>query len=424
MPDKRKTISVPSGGKVTIEVGSAPRKKRKRQAPETEGQGGIASGSASEDEVIRRKKPTISFYDLGTRLRSVPAPGTDPTRVMLPTETTAPIRNDAYFNEYVEILIDGEAIWFEHVAAEVSDETILSFDALLLGSLREESADTVSPLDTFPANVTGRILSACMPLPFAQYHWLYGQYVGGQPHATLDFERGLQTYHLWKEAIGEPVSSQWKERNTSHSPEKWNAINIAARTARHEGELQIKASSPNIRFTNTGLHYASSYEAFDTTDLTNFKITSAPYYESGEVALAVSPNARIFIRPKIYAFDWIQVVNFAFLGGTWWAGRMPVYPSWGSVTENADAASQPGFTGYNATVGYTFARSPIAQAQGVPTPYPPPYGQGLAFLTWTRPCPGMLCAIIDSKAGVFYIWRKTQGEEVETQDYPTIFTAP
>lgn len=375
MPEEKKTFRVPRGGRVEVGIAGDPEETRRPEVARAEDPKGAPFSEDEDEPYLRRLRPgPLAFFDLGTRLRSV-----DPLTTNFEDFGRAraaeakPEPNDAggFFNEYLEAEVDGEAaglqalarggvpptvsdpysLGAQHVQAEISDALQHSFDAALLGKLREGSADAVSPLDTFKANASGRKLPACAPFPFvrtvddaADYHESDG------PTEAFDFElhneEGTLTFPntTVRERVedlraanddGPPSPSsdvdtsavfaamvkltdpRWKEREVKDSElvERWNHHNVEQGEAQNGAEHLQKEQPGRYDFR---VRSRLIFESFDTADKVNFKVTRGPRFEADEADFLFSGSgpARVFLRPSLLAFGrserWTAIRSVSF----------------------------------------------------------------------------------------------------------------
>ncbi len=169
-------FKLPRGGTLDIDLR---RKRRRRPAPRapTEDEQGIIPLDDEGTRYVRRGAPSITFYDLGTRLRSVP-PGTSFNgarfRPAAATDTPAPDDAQDFYNEYVELEWEAEMAVASHpdrggVMDSQDAPPLAVFQALdlaLLGARAPDSTDPLDPLGRSPANGSGRTLTHCQPLSY------------------------------------------------------------------------------------------------------------------------------------------------------------------------------------------------------------------------------------------------------------------
>lgn len=327
-----KTIRVARGDEVDLRVIG-------REAPdavtdkEDRGPKGSPEPVLDDDLLVFRRKPEIEFLDLGTRLRSVP-PETvfDRLRVRPRGEISSPVSDDSWFNEYVEVSVAAGQDVNDHVL-QATDVT--EFDAELLGD-RVGSSDTLDPLGTSEANVSGRKVPNCMPLPYRS-EWLWTDAVlydeDGETRHVLG--KGGERQHVDGD-VGDPPqdSDKWKKGPKLPADENWNPLNVSAKTAGEQGTLRAPFAGKHLR-----VDAATHYERLDTGDASRYRWTEEPSFVASEVAVPTlsGTKVRVFLRPKI-----VQVsvgMQTEFNNGFMTGGvvpsvvtRLPVYPSIGKLS--------------------------------------------------------------------------------------------
>ncbi|HLM58903.1 MAG TPA: hypothetical protein VK422_22560 [Pyrinomonadaceae bacterium] len=392
-------FKLPGGSTLDVTLGRK-RRKARPQAPSARDERGIIPVESNPTRYVFRGKPSIIFLDLGTRLRSVAAASWSGGRYRPASETTAPARDDTKFDEYVELEYERAA------PAQLATPTLAEFQALdarLLGSRAPGSSDTLDPLSTTEANVTGRKLYNCMPLPHAG-RWLYATAGVG------DDLYKLQTAEQEGEAEGAP---EWKRREAAEADadEQWNGQNLAADVAHGSGVLKVKGSVQRLRivvgdYSEHGLPRAvGAYEEFDTGDGANFKVTSEPSYSADAVSpsLAGAGEVRVYLKPRLLRYE------LATGGGVFrWDGRVSVYPD---LFLFRNALDQPAV---NRRAMCGVRRSPLASAYYDANPPPPGESAALIIPSFSAvnvppslSVAGALAAVVAKGNKVYYVWRKT-----------------
>jgi hypothetical protein len=277
---------------------------------------GMAPDDAGDDDVLAFKKKTITFYDLGTRLRSVPNPGTfDRLRRL---ERSAPIEtdpHDGYYNEYVELDLE-------------KGKNINSF-GLTLGEIAPIEAELLrgDPLGHSAANGSGRTVPNAMQLPY-ESEWLYLDVTVGSKKVALS--QPDKRPFLSEPPANPPRSSpKWKKKDVDLSEERWNPLNISAGLVGSPGSL--KTGSGKLK-----VDCAAHYEALDTDDA-RFKWTNDPSFAAAGVdAPSLSGNTRVFLRPRVQHTSFGYVIQ-SNTGGLATPGqaqvltRLPMYPLVGKL---------------------------------------------------------------------------------------------
>lgn len=362
MPEEKKTFTVRRGGRVEIGIAGDSEETARPSLPDEGRRPGAPHVDDEDDPLFRRlKKGALVFFDLGTRLRSVPASTDfeDFTRTRTPEPAPEPNDGAGHFNEYLEIEIDGEAenlrrlvrppylpsdaddyaLGLQHVNADVPEAIHFEFDAACLGSLREGSTDPVSPLEKFKANGSGRELPACAPVPYvetvedpADYHESDDypteafDFILYSEEETLTFpnttvretvrdlrawandEPGeeddeIDVHSVWESMTILDNSERWKEREheDGEASERWSPHNLTGGEAKKGAEHSQKGQGGRF---SLKLDSRLIYEPFDTGDAENFKVTREPDFESEEAAFAFLSGrpTRVFLRPSLLCF--------------------------------------------------------------------------------------------------------------------------
>jgi len=393
------------------------RRKRRKPAPKQARPAppqGIVPVDDETPRYLRRGNVEIIYLDLATRLRSVPPTTFTRNRIRLSSETSAPVRDDANFNEYVEIEYELPRSGGSKTVL-YTGEQIASLTAALLGSRAPGAADALDPLATTEANVTGRKLYNCMPLPI-RAGWFH-MWVGvGDDEFRLSEGTLEDSGGVWPQATVE----EWKLRKASDTDasERWNPLNtqfanVAHKTATLKPTGRVERLrhiyKPSASF--GGFNVWGMYERFDTSDTANYKITSTPSFAATEVPISLSTRSavRVYLVPRmvLHTFTTGAGTPYNFTPFAW-HGRMMVYP---------DVLTGPGATQaeINRRALCFILRSPLASAAynsvtptGTPAyTIPPFYGFSQEYPN-SISLPGMLCAVIAQGTKTFYIWRRTQ----------------
>lgn len=379
MPEEKKRFIVRPGARVEVGIAGDAEETRRPSLPAAETPRGALAVDDEDEPLLRRlKKGALLFFDLGTRLRSVPASTDfeDFTRTREPEPPPEPDDEAGHFNEYLEIEVDGEALNLRalvrppypshlsddyglgtnHVNADAPESLQSDFDAACLGSLLEGSVDAVSPLDTFKANGSARELPACAPVPFVQTVTDAADYheSDGYPTEAFDFtlynsektlkfpnttfresvedlraaanddeadeDAGVDTRALFQ-GMDFLKNEKWKEREheDGEGGERWNPHNLTGGEAKRGAEHSQKGQGGRF---NLKLDSRLIYEPFDTGDAENFKVTREPDFEAEEVPFGMTGKpSRVFLRPQLLCFgraeDWSASVFVAVESHTW-----------------------------------------------------------------------------------------------------------
>jgi hypothetical protein len=312
---------------------------------------GIVPVDDESARYLRRGKPLVTFYDLGTRLRSVETESD--SLFLLDANESAPAPHDGYINEYVELRLESPALLSTNDDGSLAltrSEKIAAgewsrFLALLLGSRADPSHVTFDPFGTTKANGSGRTLPNVMPIPFPAV-WNF--------ELALRFkyaDASVKTYAIDDRDGLRPA--EWQPPVETPSGEHWNAINLSDETAQHEGKLKPKASElknlASLKLTSPTLFY----EAFDTADV-NVKVTSEPSPSAAAVAFPSSfKSLRVYLVPRVAVMfrqtartrheNWSGTVSGSSTSSTataistayqgFFAERMPIH-SWARLHSN------------------------------------------------------------------------------------------
>jgi hypothetical protein len=308
MPEDK--VIVPPGSKVTIEISeeTGTADIAKVESPEVSG---IMEGAQSVDTLFRRINPIeIITLNLGTRLLSSLAE--HPITYMRPdSDTSKPVRHDDWINEYIEIESWTNLDYILPEGAAEIDRTIppadlFRIDGELLGQRYSGGTDTLDPLDTTPANGSGRILSNVMGAAI-----------------------GLQAYN---DAGTTDLTGKYREK-TAPAGEHWNTRNLADLTAQHEQTIKSAKKSWKHLIINGG----GAFISFDTGDGERVKVTQAPDFATEETPFNIAYPLTIYLAPRPQIFN-RENVGFAHGFGGYFKdngeiGRIPAHLSDGTAYE-------------------------------------------------------------------------------------------
>ncbi len=261
------STKLPPGGSVEILLKRRRRQPVKRAAtPPDEKQRGILHVDDEPPRYLRRPGRTVTFHDLGTRLRSV-APNTLFTdlRYRAANDRDVPDPQDDYINEYVEQEMDMSGIArrillsydttavdvVRHETYEISFSDVLESqfrrqERIMLGSRVQDATDPVDPFGYSPANGSGRNLPHAMEL----YHrTLFPNWIGvAAPNEVVRAPSpvGPDGQSLWLQNILlnppefefrpntliQAGTDEWKARAAGEDDddERWNPLNLNAST--------------------------------------------------------------------------------------------------------------------------------------------------------------------------------------------------
>lgn len=445
------------------------RKPRRKDAPQAKpaAKKGILPVSDETPRYIRRQNLAITFYDLGTRLRSVADSSFDELRFRPSSATDAPERNDEWTDEYVEIDYTSPG----QVSVDFDGGTPygrLSLTTSQLGELQSlllgKPGDAFDPFGFTEANVTGRRLANCMPLPYGNLLNLNAitggrHYLCGLANVIPPEEIPQEDLDRWK--LRRAKADEETERWNPHNLEQWN---LAGLPLTREGQLKPKgAGGSGLKIVTASLH---TYEPFDTDDAVNFHVTNEPSFDADAIAFKfTSAPHRVYLRARLVMHtpdlslpytSASQPDQTFYLpsGAAMWsddyftfAGRFPIYPQFPLHSPLLSSWDQPVFEAY-------YARAPVASAThdrikalllslpaatkelfGIPSDgvyAGPPDKQGQASVreeTAPSSTPfgarlsyqmaGLLVAVIARGNSRFYVWRKTQDDARDTQSEST-----
>lgn len=430
MNDSKKQVR--RGSTLVMRIGD-PDDPRTEGAAKAPSQGGGAFDDGADDELYAfRKKPEkteLNFYDLGTRLRSVPTAGTvfDGKRVReyQSQEDTAPASDRT--SEYVEVRWEVRGVYDPGSnTMTITPEEHERLNRILLGSLApsipHQPDDVTDPTAFSTVNGSSRKVANCQ-----------------QEMAGIVVVDGAQIVFDITERDPQPEDAL----------ERWNPDNVVdvsfgGRSAQGqvtysqdwsdalEGKpLRVVFNAgPDSPFFTTGGEYAN----FDTDDLIRFKVTSAPSFAADEVSFQMAGNEGVYLRPLLGppADDPLQFsairLGASYPGsdpfdlGIWVMRKFMRYPSSaGTLITDCQAATSPAFIDNYYACQYlrslyshlaTFlAAHPDGSVDSsydplqitLPTPGP----------TIVNPLPaGSLVAIISREGAKFFVWRKTDLADV------------
>lgn len=408
---KEHTIKVPFGARVVI---GAPKRAPGVRSTEPEINRGTLYVDEEEELYVQRPELLFTFYDLGTRLRSVAAQEFKVDRIRREVETGAPASRDDFYNEYVEIELEGEqrlrtpsdsALLRKYSAQEIEE-----LNRRLLGSRAEGSTDLLDPLGFNEANVSGRKLPNCMPVPH-----LAGRYF---LHVGVNDEQWRLRGDATEEADQTGGPEEWVKRKAEDADavERWNPYNLSYGDPAHgAGLLKPKAQK---RVSAIKVIYpvnspgqkpqAGVYERFDTSDAVTYKLTAEPIYEADEAAGGWSGGApvRVYLRPRFVLYTVSGLVGSPHENALLWHGRTPVYPHFWFLhgAENQQDANRRarGFAQRSALASGYLAQIPLSEQPTLSID-----GEGAANPPTSLA--GSLAAVIAQGSRVRYVWRRVDG---------------
>lgn len=315
---------------------------------DAQGRGGAFDVGEDDDVLVHRKPANISFYDLGTRLRSVPSGTTfNGTRVYEWPNTTAETEPaEGNTSEYVELAleVDGEMVehgsiieppWWHEVV--ITDDDWATLTDMLLGSRKpleedEEPSDVVDPFGFSTANGSSRRLPHCAELWADNlFYQPVSFHVSGRDIAfTLNPD-------VFTEEAGYELPYTLREAKPEDEDERWNQNNVAGGMAFNQLVAPkgfFEGSSGPVKIDNAFPHYQltlniHNYHGFDTADTVKYKVTNEPSYAAEAVTYSFKgKDNRFYLRPRVMGlllFSGTPTGGFILTGD--WAGRaMPAYP--------------------------------------------------------------------------------------------------
>lgn len=261
--------------------------------------------------VFRRKKGLdVIFYDLGTRLRSVPAGTTFNGLRFRPFQATdTPDAEEGYANEYVDIeyetpveIVSEPGFGLPSIG-KLSAPDWKKLQDGLLGSLANltPNNDPVDPLGFTPANGSGRLLSNCAPISL---DWF-------STHVIIAGTDFLSAQEAWT-GIGAPLTLPWMMRETEDEDalETWNPLNLTSALGGNVAQQFVSlrsdtANGGSINWRNQVLEffsYETSYYAFDTSDTDLYKVTADPDYAASPASVTIAKGTRVYLRPIVFIY--------------------------------------------------------------------------------------------------------------------------
>lgn len=451
MPEEKKRFTVRRGGRVEIGIAGDADETRRPELPAAESRR-VAAYADDEDEPLQRRRGlSVEVFDLGTRLRSVPAAAFDGRRVRLASELDAAEPAEGNFNEYVELELSRAAPVEVNNAPggfarfNLSDAERDALGAELLGA----PGDALDAFAESAANGSGRKVPNAMPLPFDNS--LRVDVMLGDDRYPLANRSTFAASDLLLPGDGETVPeaarAAWRAREPKEedASERWNPYNTGAQSvgethagtfygfdslnpAFGQGTLRPKGGAGKRLAIAHGFNVTPPtssvgfglYETFDTSDAETFKVTREPSYSADEVAFKMpAGRVRVYLKPRFvihYSNLW-NLNNFTRpLGDAFaFAGREPLYPFPPTPADLRILSA--------ATLGAYMARTPAARetlqrlralyAGAVSDPTPSgshvvaeysPANQISIYLHYSLA--EMLVGVVTSGSARFYIWRR------------------
>lgn len=325
----KKTLPARFGDRIRVEIPQEPRVP----APETEGRRrGLLPSKGEDSPLLHRSRLEIIFFDLGTRLQSVPINNLDDPAAFRPRGAQdVPTSTEGFGNRYVEqeyicplrsnsAAPSGQLFASTYHTAE--DQQAL--DSSLLGT-----DDPLDPFGETPANGSSRLVSNCMPIPWDSAHKLYiDALISRKTQARYAVAIPPSRPHipdLFHASADVATTPEWKPQNIdSHKllSERWGFWTAAA-GAVTPGHLSLK-SAKHLKIESLYM-----YEEFDTADTSQFKITTTPNFEAEEARFWLGTGrVKVYLKPQTQFYVCHYVRHFPETSG----GRPPISMTAGIVT--------------------------------------------------------------------------------------------
>lgn len=338
----RKRFTVPRGSKLVVSL-SVSKPSISEVSEQEQKKSGVIKIDEEDDLYVFSDTNTIRFYDLGTRLRSVPSSAVfDGRRIRAwPNLIDDTVPADSKTSEYVEIALEVPATFIlgqvgntVYETAQITDSNWSTLNNILLGSLKplaigESPSDMVNPIAFSVANGSNRRIPNCAEIPASQAANC-STILTISPFLTeinpLQIHSANFTYRQNNDfLIGSSANNIATER--------WNPRNVTEGTTARKSDLLkarkglFKTVSGPIRIvTNTRSSSAMRvpyHHGFDTSDEVKYKITSEPLYTASRVAYSFQgKDTRIYLRPRENGMSLVASGRI----GTWVGRAVPFYP--------------------------------------------------------------------------------------------------
>jgi hypothetical protein len=320
----KKRFVVPRGSGISIglSVQSASDLANGRNQSELPFQSRSILPTEEPDDLYVFRKGGITFYDLGTRLRSVTPETFERLRRVERGEILETEPQDGYYNEYVELdlekgkNINSFGITLSEIAAIESE------------LLRDD------PTGTSKANGSDRVVPHCAQLSF-ESEWLYVDAILYSASNSTRYALAQPDKRAYvSEVYNAPnrTTGAWKKTAADIAHERWNSLNLSAHAIGSEGTLKVSASGSHLRIESIAF-----FEALDTGNSALYKWTNDPSYASDDVGtFKLGKTARVFLRPRIHhtSFGYVLLFNNGHSGTPGQAQvltRLPFYPLTGKL---------------------------------------------------------------------------------------------
>lgn len=326
----KKTVPARFGDRIRVEI---PQESPDEPPPRNEGRRrGVWPSKEEEAPLLQRARLEITFYDLGTRLQSVPVDGLDdPTAFRPRGAQDVPTHSAGYGNRYVEQEYIGplrsnsaapNGQLFQSTYHTAADQHAL--DRQLLGV-----DDPLDPFGASPANGSGRLVDHCMPIPWDAAQKLYIDALivrkSADRYALAIPPARPYLPNIFESSADVSATPEWKAHNIDSNhllAERWGFW-TAASGAIVPGKLVLK-SAKHLKIESLYM-----YEEFDTSDTAQFKITTEPNFEGDEARFWLGTGrVKLYLKPQTQFFVCHYVRHFPETAG----GRPPISMTAGIVT--------------------------------------------------------------------------------------------
>ena len=317
----RKRFTVRRGDTVSLAIPVQTVTQKEAIAVETEQENkNVLPYDELDDQYTFRKNVLVRFFDLGTRLRSVPSAPSDPLRQRsYPTADNA-TPNAGYYDEYIEVTLDNllhgfasyqldvpdpSAVWTGAAHITLAGSTWKLMDDMLLGR-RTSNFITGDPLDTLdptgssivnetstgdPSHVP-RKLPNCMPLYLSNDARTRGLVFVLPRSLTI----GTDLIQIINNTLDD-VLAHWHSRVPSDNDanERWNLLNVSSGAAfmqlSHDRNLFINKSGRLLVIAG------DNYFSFDTGHAA-YKVTATDQFTDAAAEFSFKgKDNRIYLRP-------------------------------------------------------------------------------------------------------------------------------
>lgn len=343
-----KKFTVRSGGRVRLELPAGKSSADTATPDERRHVGLLAADDDPTRYVFRASPAAVAFYDLGSRLRSVPV-GTDPSplrlRELISSDPAAPGTN--HFSEYASIHTGDLGTEHEEGGQTYTLYSTADFTFVERGLLGprhpdaaedpEEPGTPLDPVDPFgfsQANGSARLVANCEELSVDRLTGagviieVSAFYVTTAARTTREQRPEVDDLNsVYTGATGasfEPsvllADKTWKTREPegTDEAERWNPKDIESGAAHRlldipkaarlkaEGQLivgrlierETEGFGAWYQFSNAAGHFYG----FDTGDTVRYKVTAEPRFDSEAITFTFKgADNRVYLRPYLAA---------------------------------------------------------------------------------------------------------------------------